>query len=86
MVMTIPAKIGIPNNNCSAKAEPITSAKSQAAIAISQTTQRKIATGLEKASPQACAKSRPDATPNFKAKCCNTIAKMLETRITDNKV
>ena len=86
IVITIPARIGIPKSNCKASADPITSAKSQAAMAISQTNHKKMATGFEKASPQACAKSRPEATPSFKAKCCKMMAKMLETRITERRV
>ena len=46
-VMTMPHGSGMPNSRFNAIAEPMTSARSQAAIAISQITHRKNDTGLE---------------------------------------
>ena len=45
--MTIPHASGMPNSRFKAIAEPMTSARSQAAIAISQITHRKNETGFE---------------------------------------
>ena len=56
----------MPKSSFSAMAEPITSARSQAAMAISQSTQS--ATGDRRAnsvSRQACARSRPVTMPSF---------------------
>ena len=46
-VMIAPASSGMPNNNLSAMAVPITSARSQAMIAISQSSHRPSVTGRE---------------------------------------
>ena len=84
--MTIPQSIGIPNKRLRAMAEPITSAKSQAAMAISQNIQRKKLTLGLKWSLQACARSLSVTIPNFSDRCCNRIANMLEIRITESSV
>ena len=67
-------------------AAPITSARSHAAMAISQRNHRTRTTGLEKLSRQACARSRPLAMPSRAASACSRIAMRLEIMITLSSV
>ena len=68
-VIKIPTGSGIPKSKFKAIAEPITSAKSQAIMAISHKTHKIKFTVGEKWSLQACAKSLSAAIPSFKDKC-----------------
>lgn len=85
-VMSTPHTSGMPKSRLSAMAEPMTSARSHAAMAISQMTHRNIATGLGKWSLHAWARSRPVTTPSLTARCCSSIAMRLEMAITHRSV
>ncbi len=63
-------------------ADPITSARSVAAIAISARIQRTIVVRREKRSRQAWARSRPEAMPSRAASACRRIAIRLEAKTT----
>ena len=65
-------------------AEPITSARSQAAIAISAPIQKINDTGRLKWSRQAAARSRPVTTPNLMARVCNRMAIRLDIMMTES--
>ena len=67
-------------------AEPITSARSQAAIAISHSTHKAIVVGREYESRQACARSRPLAMPRRNASACSRIAMKFDSMITLSSV
>ena len=69
-----------------AMAEPSTSARSHAAMAISQTIQSAIVVGREKLSRHACARSRPLAMPRRAASACSRIAIRFEMMMTLSRV
>ena len=85
-VIMMPQVIGMPNSRLSPIADPITSARSQAAIAISHSTQRAIVVGREKSSRHACARSRPETMPSFAASPCSRIAIRFDNSMTDSSV
>src|SRR6266699_1152329 len=68
------------------KAEPNTSARSQAAIAISANPQNANETLRLKWSRQAWARSRPVTTPNLMARLCSRTAIKLDSMTTESKV
>ena len=83
--MSTPAGRGKPNSNFSATAEPRTSARSQAAMAISQSTHKMKEVRREYCSRHACARSRPVAMPSFAESACRIIAmKLLRTMTLSN--
>ena len=63
-VSVTPQRSGRWKSSCSAIAAPITSARSHAAIAISQMIHSAIVVGREYVSRHACARSRPLAIPS----------------------
>src|SRR5881398_449802 len=73
-VMRTPASSGKPKRSFKATAEPRTSARSQAAMAISQTTQRNRPVRREYCSRHAWARSHPVAIPSFAERACKNIA------------
>src|SRR5881398_366060 len=81
-VMRTPASSGKPKRSFKATAEPRTSARSQAAMAISQTTQRNRPVRREYCSRHAWARSRPVAIPSFAERACKNIAIRLLMRMT----
>ena len=81
-----PQTSGMPKSRFSAMAEPITSARSHAAMAISHSTQSTKLTGREKWSRQAWARSRPVTIPSLSASAWSRIAMRLEIRITLSSV
>jgi len=85
-VIAMPHGSGIPNNRFNPIAEPITSARSHAAIATSHSTQRAIVVGREKWSRHACARSRPVTIPSLAASPCSKIAMRFDRRTTESSV
>ena len=81
-VRITPQTSGTPNRRLSATAEPMTSARSQAMIAISQSSQRTMETGFEYCWRQACARSLPVTTPSFTHSDCRYIAMRFDSRMT----
>ena len=75
-VMNTPATSGRSNSRFSAMAEPITSAMSQAAMAVSASTQRPFTTQGRYCSRHACARSLPIAAPRRTEKACRMMARM----------
>ena len=65
-------------------AEPITSARSQAAMAISAVTQRKAEAWGEYTSAQSCARSRLVAMPSFTVSTCRNTASSDDSSTTDS--
>src|ERR1017187_5307853 len=74
------------NSRLSAIADPITSARSQATIAISAPSQSTKLTLRPKASWQTCARSRSVATPSFRLRLCNRIAIRFDAMMTNSSV
>ncbi|MNP49689.1 hypothetical protein D3C76_1438940 [compost metagenome] len=85
-VIMTPYNIGMLNRSFSAMAEPMTSAKSVAAMASSHRAQSIMTTGILNRSRQAWARSRPVTIPSLPARDCNTTAIRFEIKITDNSV
>ncbi len=85
-VIAMPHGRGIPNSRFSPIADPITSARSHAAIATSHSTQRASVVGREKWSRHACARSRPVTIPSFAASPCSRIAMRFDRRTTESSV
>ena len=77
-VTTTPARRGRPNSSCSPMAEPSTSARSQAAIAISHTTHSTHETGRLNIARHACARSIPATIPSRAERLCSRIAITLD--------
>ena len=85
-VINTPAHSGSPNRRFIATADPITSAMSVAAMAISIMIHRTYTKYLGYASRHACAKSRSATIPSFRARDCRKMAVKFESKITDSNV
>ena len=83
-VTTTPATSGRPKSRFRPIAMPITSARLQATIAISQKTHSVKLTGREKCWRQACARSMSAPMPRRTAAAWNSIAIRFESRMTES--
>ena len=85
-VISTPQIRGMWNSRFSAIADPITSARSQAAIAISARIHSVTPAHLPVDSRQSCAKSRSVATPSFRLRLCSRMAIRFDAMITNSSV
>ena len=83
-VRITPSSSGMPNRRLRPIAVPMTSARSVAQMANSAAAQSGQDTQRGKASRQACARSRPDATPSRAQSAWRMIAMMLESSAIDS--